>query len=123
MVRLLIRRGMTWALALGLLFGGIGPSWAASVPVPMSSELAMVSDMDMPCATVLQKKSPGKSAPAKNCDGAAAICIGCAVGSGERQAVVAIDLQYRGAVHTLLGDTYLRSVALVPALRPPIDHS
>jgi hypothetical protein len=119
------RQIATLFVALGILIGGIGPSWAVPAASGTDSHSVMtmtVADMPMPCAEMMKKSSPAKQMPCNESGSSCAVCVACAINITP-QGFSPIALFYQGEISAVSRDANRNGVATAPPLPPPILHA
>ena len=123
--RVFARQIVTLVLALGIFLSGMAPTWA--VPSVSGKGSMPRTEMTMPgmamqntCMTTMDKGTPGKGAPCKSTDAGCAVCTACALPVALIQASFAVHLLDRGEKAIFTHDVNPDSIAVLPALPPPI---
>ncbi len=114
----------TLFLALGVFLSAAAPSWAMPAVTSMSSpSMTMMSGMAMSgdCMAAMERGPAHKSTPCKSSDMGCAVCTACALPVATLQELSPIRLLENGE-SVFAEDVNRNSIAVLPALPPPIVH-
>ena len=122
-VRHLARQIGTLVLALGIVIGAVGPSWADMNPSNSAAPAAIaMAKMQTDCMGMAKKETNNKQMP---CDGTGCGCCLCGTCAAPSAVDVALSVRLleRPSENGIGNDAIPKGLVAPPAIPPPIRHA